>query len=185
MSASEPFFPDLEIDGQVFSFEHLEPFNLQVPSERVNRDLELNIRFSNHCFSCGGSNLHLENEECIITDHRGMQRVFCPIRYELSRELPDVLERMNSSQVKVWQTAERRSFSHVVQIENPVGPYYVFFELKRNEDGGDDDLKMVVESAYHQDLQRSSPNVLGRIGFQNLCSKVYLREKIRTMKKGR
>lgn len=185
MSAANPFFPDLELEDELYSFDHLEPFNMVFTSERISRELELNVRFSNHCFSHGIPVSGIYDQDYLIEGTEGNARIFCPTRYRLSFELPAIIQKMNDPQVKVYQTAERRNFAHVIQIDSPAGPYYVFFELRKNSGFGTDDLKMIVESAYHQDPERPAPRVLGRIGFQTLCTKVFLREQVNTMKKGR
>jgi len=52
--------------------------------------------------------------------------------------------------------------------------------LKRasREDG--DDLKLIVESAYHEKEGYNPPSLLARMGFQLLCGKVYLGESVAT-----
>lgn len=182
MSLSEAYFPPLYVDGQLYEFDHLNPFQLVVPSKLARKDLVVDIKFTNHCFSYGDEDT--DADEGVLFDQNGKRRLFCPDRYELSLELPGILEAMNSAPVKVRQTTARRNWSHVIQVDNDElpydGPYYVFFELKRasREDG--DDLKLTVESAYHEKEGYDPPRLLGRMGFQLLCGKVYLKQPVST-----
>ncbi len=184
MSETNPFFSPITINGETIEFDHLEPFQLLVPSEKVGRDLTVDVRFTNHCFSFGDEDTEVEEGE--LYDHNGRRRIFCPTRYELSLSLPDILERLNHPAAKVWQTTARRNWTHIVQVDSPElpyeGPYYVFFEIRKAASAGrgGDDLKMTVESAYHELEGYDTPKTVGKMGFQLLCGKTYLGEPVAT-----
>lgn len=81
---------------------------------------------------------------------------------------------------KVNQTVMRRNWAYVVRLEDAQVPYYVFFELERARKNTPDDLQLFVESAYRLTEGFKQPQLRGRMGFQLLCGKVYLRERVFT-----
>lgn len=178
----KPFFSPITLGGEIIGFDHLDPFQISVPSELVRRQLTVDIKFTNHCFSYGDEDTSVEEGE--LYDHNNKRRLFCPKRYQLSLELPNILRNMNHPRVKVWQTSARRNWTHVIQIDEPAlpyeGPYYIFFELRKARRDERDDLKLIVESAYHAGEGYASPRLVGRIGFHLLCGKTYLRQRLST-----
>ncbi len=80
------------------------------------------------------------------------------------------------------QTAQERNWLHTVKVDDPAGPYHVFFELRRAavESRHLQDLNLVVESAYPQGDVRRAPAVRGSMGFILLCGKVYKGESAAT-----
>ncbi|WP_338583507.1 hypothetical protein [Pseudomonas sp. MAG733B] len=168
------YFPALTIGDQTYDFAHLEPFNLMIASQLAKRDLRVHVTFSSHCFSQGYDAAAPPTGEPIILDGAGRPRIFCSICYRLSLALPAVIHGLNHPQSKVRETATRRNWAYSMTIEDPAGPYHVFFEIRRAARGKPQDLNLVVESAYHQ--TRQSPRLLGKIGFMLLCGKVYLRQ---------
>jgi hypothetical protein len=180
MPVSEPYFPSLVVDGEEYEFPHLEPFQIVVPSERARRDLQVDIRFTNHCFSRKLAQGEDPDHPDVFFDHNRQPRVLCPDRYRLSHDLPEFLHRMNHPAVKVYQTKTRRNWTYVLEIEDPALPYYIFFALRRAPRSDVDDLKLTVESAYPDSEDFDSPHLLGRMGFQLLCGKTYLGEPVAT-----
>ena len=171
------YFPALTIDAQTYTFDHLDPFSFSFHSQLAKRDLTIHVTYSNHCFSRGYvPEYHLLGEAVI--GHGARARFFCATRYRLSLELPAVVASLNQPHVKVWQTAAQRNWFYSIRIENPEGPYHVFFEVRRAASDRPQDLNLVVESAYHQ--TEAAPKVFGRMGFMLLCSKIYLRQPITT-----
>ena len=176
-----PFFPPLEIDGKNFDFFHLEPIKLLVESASANKTLIAHVTFSNHCFSrCISNGECLEDFVCIPSKYK--TRVFCETRYNLSIQLPEIIKGLNNPSVKVYQTASRRNWTHSIAIENPLGKYHVFFEVRNasGEEKRTQDLNIFVESAYPQDPDKPEPQLLGRMKFGMLCSNTYLGKKLST-----
>lgn len=182
MSVDKPFFTPITIEGGLIEFDHLNPFQISVPSIQARRDLMVDIKFTNHCFSFGDEDTEVDEGE--LYDHNGRRRIFCPQRYRLSLELPNILQEMNHPKVKVWQTTARRNWTHVIQVDDSSlpykGPYYIFFELRKAKQNEEDDLKLTVESAYHGQETYDPPSLLGKMGFQLLCGKVYLGQRVAT-----
>jgi hypothetical protein len=168
------YFPPLCIGGLTYNLSHLEPFTFTIQSQLAKRDLRVHVTFTNHCFSKGYDQTLHPAEEPILLDHAQRQRTFCMIRYRLSLSLPPVIKGLNHPQAKVRETAAMRNWAYSITIEDPSGPYHVFFELRRAAEGKPQDLNLVVESAYHQ--TEKPPRLFGKMGFMLLCGKVYLRQ---------
>ncbi|VVO33979.1 hypothetical protein [Pseudomonas fluorescens] len=168
------YFPVLIIGDQTYDFAHLEPFTFTIASQLAGRDLRVHVTFSSHCFSQGYDQATHPVGEPIILDGAGRPRTFCAIRFRLSLELPTVIQGLNHPRSKVRETAARRNWAYSMTIQDPAGPYHVFFEIRRAAKEKPQDLNLVVESAYHQTEQ--PPRLLGKMGFILLCGKVYLRQ---------
>ncbi|MHC8347488.1 hypothetical protein [Pseudomonas sp. RT6P73] len=168
------YFPTLTISSQTYDFAHLEPFKFTITSQMAKRDLRVHVTFSSHCFSQGYDTSTHPDGEPIILDSAGRPRTFCAIRYRLSLRLPAVIQGLNQPQSKVRETATRRNWAYSMTVQDPAGPYHVFFEIRRAAKEKPQDLNLVVESAYHQTGQ--PPRLLGKMGFMLLCSKVYMRQ---------
>lgn len=181
MQPKEPFFSPLEIEGETYEFSHLDPFTMRFDSKNANRTLRINVRFSNHCFSYSQTDEALAPPTHLL-DHNGRSRIFCPIRYRLSLELPKIVRSLNNPKCKVHQTAAERNFNYSLQIDDPQGPYHLFFEVSKatGKSATMQDVNMFVESAYHEDPIGKSPVLLGRIGFHVLCTNVYLNKPVST-----
>ena len=170
------YFSALTIGGQTYDFTHLEPFTFTITSQLAKRDLRVHVTFSNHCFTRGYEPATHPVGEPIIPDGR-RQRTFCPIRYRLSLALPDIIQGLMHPKAKVWETAAERNWCFSITVEDPDGPYHVFFEVRRS---GQDkrqwqELNLVVESAYHEG-DVGGPALKGSMAFALLCGKVYLRQ---------
>jgi len=171
------YFPALAIGGQTYDFTHLEPFTFTISSQLAKRDLRVHVTFSNHCFTQGYDAVTHPAGEPIIPDGK-RQRTFCPIRYRLSQNLPAVIwQRLTHPKAKVWETSAERNWCFSITVEDPSGPYHVFFEVRRaaHEKRQWQELNLVVESAYHEG-KGGGPNLKGSMAFALLCAKVYLRQ---------
>ncbi|MCM2377867.1 hypothetical protein [Pseudomonas marginalis] len=168
------YFPELTIGGQTYSFPHLEPFTFTIPSQLARRDLRVHVTFSNHCFSRGYEEATHPEGEPILLDGAKRQRTFCSIRYRLSLVLPAVIQGLNHPQAKVRETAALRNWAYSMTIDDPSGPYHVFFEVRRAAEDKPQDINLVVESAYHENDK--PPKLHGKMGFMLLCGKVYMRQ---------
>ena len=170
-----PYHPSLTVAGQTYAFPHLEPFQIAVASQKVGRTLRIHVRFTNHCFSVAFDTTAHPSDTQTFPDGGGRLRVFCPMRYGLSQQLPAAVQRLNHPAAKVRQTAQRRNWLHSVQVTRPAGPYLIFFEVRRapHEERHMQDLNLIVESAYPQGAN-SPPALLGPMNFVLLAGKTYL-----------
>lgn len=173
--AEQSYFHELVIAGEHIDLSHLKPFTFVINSHLAKCDLRVHTTFSNHCFSQALSEENYPCNQAIIDPGSARPRQFCPIRYRLSQRLPDLIHALNHPKVKVWQTSAERNWCYSITIDDPYGPYHVFFELRRasRERRQWQDLHLVVESAYHQD-DGCAPNLKGSMAFLLLCGKTYL-----------
>jgi hypothetical protein len=155
---------------------------MNVHSTKAGKTLRVHVRFMSHCFSKKSDKADHPVDSPIVRDAAGRPRSFCHIRYGISFRLPAVIRSLNHPRAVVIQTARERNWLHTMAIEEPNGKYHIFFELRRAALGSLDcqDLNLVVESAYHQDLSRPEPAVRGSMGFILVCGKVYKGEPIAT-----
>jgi ribosomal protein L31 len=173
---NKPYFKPVVIGDQTYDLSHLNPFNFEFQSNLAKRKIRVNVSFTSHCFSEGKGEVGSEN----VDTETPRPRFFCLTRYRLSKKLPDIIATLNDPKVKVQQTKSKRNWVYSVKIEDPSGPYHVFFEVKKSERDKAklQDVNLVVESAYHE--EKTPPKVLGRMSFQLLCSKIYMRKPVAT-----
>lgn len=173
------YFKPVLSNNTTYDLSHLEPFSIAFYSLNAKKTLSIHVTFSTHCFSESLSD-NPNSEHVVIDNTKDKERVFCPIRYELSKTLPNLIKSLNEESVKVWETAARRNWCYTIQIDDPKGPYHLFFEVRKNQKNPrkKQDINIVVESAYHE--TKEPPILIGRIGFQILCTNVYLGKKTST-----
>lgn len=176
------YFPTIDISGESYDFRHLDPFIMIINSDMANKELRVHVRFTNHCFTKGYDRFTHPDGEPIIYDHSGNERTFCPIRYRLSFALPGIINQLCEPQQKVRQTAAKRNWAYSVTIDDPSGPYHLFFEIRRTPHSEQylQNLNVVIESAYHEDKAYGPPELLERIGFVGLCGRVFCRKPLAT-----
>lgn len=180
----QPYFDPLNIGGEVFEFPHLEPFTLEFQSQIAKKWLRVRVTFSHHCFSKRYEAAeHIEGEP-ILNENTSDPRLFCRIRYRLSQDLPALIASLNNPKTKVWQTSAKRNWAYSIRIEDPAGPYHVFFEVRRasNDQKHLQDINLVVESAYYEKPDKGPPILLGSMSFLLLCGKVFTRQPVATQR---
>lgn len=155
---------------------------MRFDSKTARKKLRVNVRFSNHCFSHSPLDGESYPESFRLHDHNKKDRIFCPIRYRLSLDLPKIVLSLNDPKCKVYQTAARRNFNYSLEIDDPKGPYHLFFEVSKavGKAAGMQDLSFFLESAYPEDAERGKPDLLGRIGFHTLCTNTFLGKHVST-----
>ncbi len=162
--------------GKTYEFNHLNSFLISFDSKNANKKLVIYVAFTNHCFTKAYKPGEPTNGMQLFDTETARPRIFCPIRYRLSTELPRMIREMNHGKVKVRETITRRNFVHSLKIEDPSGPYHIFIDVKK-EHSKHYDLKMFIESSYHEE---TPPRTMGRIGFHILCTNKYLNRKTST-----
>lgn len=170
------YFPPLTIAGKDIDLSHLEPFSIEVDSQIAKKKLRVHVTFSNHCFSKAYEAVAHPLGEPIIDMGKARPRMYCPIRYRLSHALPAFIRSLGKTpKTKVWETAAERNWCYSILVEDPSGPYHVFFEVRRAAKGRQQwqDLQLVVESAYHEG-KKGRPKLKGSMAFVLLCGKTYM-----------
>lgn len=174
------YFAPIEIGAETYTFEHLNPFTMRFSSISARRTLRVNITFSNHCFSFSPAEGGVYDDELKLVDHGNRPRIFCPIRYRLSKRVPEIVRSLNNDRCYVWETKTTRNFNYSIEIDDPEGPYHLFMKVTRSTNLKQQEVSVFIESAYHEDPEKGPPDLLGRMKFHTLCSNVYLCKKTST-----
>lgn len=174
------YFKPVTVSGSAVDLAHLQPFTMLIDSKKAKRVLRVHVTFSTHCFSVAYVKATHPAGDTVIDQDSPRPRTFCPIRYQLSFALPQLIQSLNNAKASVFQCSKRRNWAFTVLIESPQGPYHVFLEIRRANATQRQwqDLNLRVESAYHETT--SGPDVLGSMGFVLLCGKTYLGEPVAT-----
>ena len=184
MTTPAPYFAPIRIGEALYDLGHLDPVRFQVASEKLRRPVTVRCRFTNHVFTRGFDPQVDDPSTSVIMD--GIrQRVFCPDRYGLSLHLPAAILGLREPRIYVRETKAQRNWLYVATIELPaftideqnLAPqqdiirYQVFFTLRkaRKTQAVREDVEMIVESAYAEDLARP-PDLLGRALFVGLAT---------------
>lgn len=139
-------------DGVTYSMKHLHPvyisFNAEAQDNRPARKIIVRVEYSHHCFTQDPAKVesvdaeHLYHWEARPND----VRVFCPLRWEASKELPGLIHRLDER--NCYPTRRENYFA--VKRDHPSGHYVTYFRAERRLAGGAD-VRLFVESAYHRD----------------------------------
>ena len=178
--AGENYFDPIVIGDNTYTFAHLSPFTMRFASLSARRELRVNVTFSNHCFSFSPEDNIVYPNSHHLLDQGGKPRIFCPIRYRLSKDLPELVRSLNNDKCYVWETKTRRNYNYSLEIVDPFGPYHLFMKVSRSTNLRLQEVSVFIESAYHEDPEKGSPEVVGRIKFHTLCSNMYLNRKTST-----
>lgn len=163
-------------NGHTYPIEHLAPMEFGCPCTQIGRDLRIGVDFRNHCYSEDFDGARHTRGDIILYDSPDRPRVFCPIRYNLSFRLPDIVRNLSNS--KVHQTWEKRNYVYSMPLEIEGEVYEVYFMLQRAESDPVLDLRLTVESAYSPPRRSPLPKRPNSIRFKVLAYKTLRREKI-------
>ena len=170
-----PYF-DYVLDGERLDLAHLEPRGLTFFVKNLGRDLTVDVKFSNHCFTVDFDPA-VHNPTHVIMDHK-RRRAYDPERHALSRGLPDMIAALPNA--AVYLTPSDRNYVYVARLVTPAGMVYpMYFHLRRARDTAPRNLQMVVESAYPVEDARTVLAGTTKISFAVLCAKVFRGERIR------
>jgi hypothetical protein len=171
------YHPPLCLNGQINDVSHPDSFRFEASSAKAPRQLRINVRFTNHCYTEAFDPARHPTDGPWIMDGQ-RRRAFCPDRHALSNRLPGLIRLLANPGVRVHETASRRNWMHSVAVELPIdgSRYQIFFALRRTvpDRRRRQDLDMVVESAYPADPSRPEPNIVGRVSFLPLAGSPYV-----------
>lgn len=175
------YWPPLQIGGVAIDLTHLNPFQLGFASERLKRDLRIDVTFTNHCFTDHFLD-GVHDPAWKIMDHK-RERVFCFTRHTMSRLLPEMVRQLPGA--KVTQARQDRNHVYVAHLGDEAGHHYpMFFRLEKVKARGRD-LTLTVESAYTCTAFEMRRKLEGgrAIAFAVLAAKVF--EERPTLARGR
>jgi hypothetical protein len=180
----------LQVDGKRYDLTHLLGSVVEFtipPSDRYPRlAVSMRVEYTSHCVSYGppanGKPFDFTSlgPARRIHDHRGIERVFCFERYRHSLQLPQVISKLDAHTCYFTGRENWLVIEHIDE-RGRRSEYEVFFRLRRGE--APHTLRLVVESAYVRDTDRSRPGIprnrRGRIKFAVMAAKILRGEPIR------
>lgn len=153
--------------GKTYNLSHVHAFDWQYTAPATDKRPEctykIAVQFSMHTFTRGVMVGEMVNPALLYRDSRE-ERVFDFVRYELSRQLPDIVQQLGE---RICYHTHHGTF-FTVEIVSPDGvaqDYEVYFKLSRSSRRGW--LTLYVQSAYVRDSNyRSTQPKRRKIGFQ-------------------
>ncbi len=181
-----PYHPPVIVGNVTYDLAHLDPVTFDTPSIKLNRPIRTRCWFTTHTFTAQAPDAY---PGPVMLDEGRRPRVFCPDRYALSHHLPATVCLLANPDLYVWEGGHERNWLHRAEVAVPdqiggMTTYQVFFALKRAKRGGDEDVEMVVESAYAHDPLRT-PKVLGRTKIAGLLAATIEGRALHTQRRGR
>ena len=164
--------PDLTIAGELVTFGHLEPVRLVCPVAMLGRDLAIDVRFANHCYSAEFDPAVHDPAWTIMDGRR--RRAFDRGRYEASHRLPAMVAALPT--VSVWQTRQERNFVYFVISDDGTGhDSPMFFNAKWGETAH---VALFVESAHpkSKDVLKAQVAEASRKRHPLICTNVVQRQ---------
>ncbi|WP_414610364.1 hypothetical protein [Stenotrophomonas geniculata] len=139
-------------DGITYSMKHLHPayitFKADAREDRPALSIVVRVEYSHHCFSQDPEKVEGFDPEHLY--HWAARpkdpRVFCPLRWEASKELPRLIQHLDER--NCYPTRRENYFA--VKRDHPSGHYVMYFRAERRLTGGAD-VRLFVESAYHRE----------------------------------
>jgi len=164
------------IGGVTLDLAHLEPFGLTFFVKNLGRELTIDVKFSNHCFTVD-FDAAIHDPALTIMDHK-RQRAYDLQRHNLSRNLPSMINALPTA--SVYLTPSDRNYVYVANLKATNGLVYpMYFHLKRVKDEAPRNLSMVVESAYPIADEKQVLGGATKISFPVLCAKVFKGERVK------
>jgi hypothetical protein len=159
------FWKPITIDGILYDLTHLHPKTLtyqQPPkNNQPERTYTVDIFFGLHCFTKGVRPEIPVDQKLAYSDARET-RIFDITRYELSKRLPDLVEKLGES--KCYHTSHGNFFTIEIIINGEDRlQYEVYFALTRSSKRGK--LNLWVQSAYVRDREHETRHRKKSIGF--------------------
>lgn len=140
----------LTVHGTLFDLSHLEDLACSVElalSGGSKKQICVTFRFSNHCYTRGTTTGEEADPMRVVMDGSRI-RVFSERRYELSKQLPDLMRDLPNR--KVYKTPHH-NLIHLTMVDEHGAKtdYLIALSLKRQ--GKSSEMLVVVESAYPLD----------------------------------
>ncbi|OPY96833.1 hypothetical protein A5906_00485 [Bradyrhizobium sacchari] len=151
--------------------------SITCPCELIGRDLLIEVDFANHCYTEKFVEGVHTIEQILLTEAEDRHRVFCPVRYGLSKQLPDLIKEL--PKCRVHQTSQSRNYVFVVPLKLQGKPYEIYFMLQRSAGGTAFDLRLTVESAYIDDDGSNVRRRPNKIRFVVLAHKVLTNQPVK------
>lgn len=155
MSDGAAPFPKLMLADAELCLKHLHPKLLIVETQSRPKGVGIFVQFSTHCFTEDHDPIRHGADVPTLLDDRRQLRAYCPERYKLSKDLPDLIWSMAAQ--KVFLTPEANYMRLGARADGMPGEYRAYFNLKRATRIKGADLRLYVESAYSPDPVEALP----------------------------
>ncbi|MFY9293570.1 MAG: hypothetical protein WAP03_23140 [Methylorubrum rhodinum] len=167
---------DYEVRGTRLDLAHLEPRTLTLFVRTIARELTIDVRFSNHCFTVAfDDNSH--DRADLIWDYR-RPRAYDTERHVFSRHLPTMVEALPSASVHL--TPSDWNYVYLAHVTLPDGRAYpMYFGLRRAPTDHRQQPLMVMESAYPVADRKRVLAGTTKISFPVLYAKIYRGQTVR------
>jgi hypothetical protein len=150
-------------NNAVYGLDHLHPktvtFTQPAKAGVPERLYTVDVEFGLHCFTCErGENC----DPALIYSDAREQRMFDFYRYELSKQLPIIVETLHTR--KCYHTNHGNFFTiEIIQEEGKADQYEVYFTLSRSSKKGV--LNLSLQSAYVRDRNHATGRRKKSVGF--------------------
>ena len=163
------------INGEKLDLAHLEPFAFAFYIRNLNRELTIDVKFSNHCFTIDFDHM-VHSPSLLIMDYK-RERAYDAERYEMSRNLPDMINSLPNA--AVYLTSSDRNYVYLANVKATNGFLYpMYFHLRRAQANSRRNLSMIVESAYPVPSRNEVLKGTTKISFAVLCAKIFKGERV-------
>jgi hypothetical protein len=157
-------------NGEEMPIEHLAPMYVKYDCTVIGRGIVVRVIFANHCYTEEFDPQAHAKEQIILYDAPDRPRIFCPIRYGLSKQLPEIITELHTK--RVHQTSQRRNYVYALHLRVENRLYEIYFMLQRAQADELADLRLTVESAYPVAAPTILPKRPNNIRFAILAAKV-------------
>ena len=145
-----------QFSGKVYDLAHLHPrsvtYEQPAKGDAPARAFRVDAIFGLRCFTRGRDQKVPQENALLYGDDREI-RVFDFVRHELSKRLPEIIERL--PQRKCYHTGKGNFFSvEIVRGDGRVVEYDIFFVATRSSARGK--INLYVQSAYVRDAEHAS-----------------------------
>lgn len=139
------------IGGKPYDLSHLHPYlwTITIPPKGETPALQLNINvtFGLHCFARDQLPGEKVDAECWYSDSRE-KRVFCLLRWELSKQLPEIIATLDRR--RCMHTKGEEFVTVEVAREGRILEYAVFFTVTKAKKAEGAQLNLFVNSAHER-----------------------------------
>lgn len=147
----------ITIGGVAYDLSHLHPYlwEVEIPGTPASdnraavppRRLRVNVTFGLHCFARDALPGEYVGADWWYQDNRE-RRVFCELRYELSKQLPLIIETLHLR--RCMHTGREEFVTLEVMHQGRSFDYAVFFTVTKAGRGDHADLNLFVNSAHER-----------------------------------
>jgi len=148
------------VGGKIYGLDHLLPFKLEVtPKAPGASSYTVRVTFGFHCFT---REIADDDAPDLHMRHGKEKRCFCFERYELSKELVEMIKYAANGRAYF---GEKSNFLVVESVGEHNAPYVAFFDVERAKRADGYDAAMFVTSAH---LRPNLPDRLPAVSFVTL-----------------